>query len=153
MPVDYVMFPVPADLVPEVARFVYGSGEANEAIASEPEASAEAEWKLATVDQLERIYKESEPKFRKLMLLVAERPDPTAPLPYEEAKTAMGWTSPRSLPGALGAYGRRTKHRYDSAWPMLRERDASDYWTLNMPRELADEILRLHAELDLPTSL
>lgn len=153
MSVDYVMFPVPADLVPEVARFVYGTAEASEAIASDPGASPETEWKLAAVDQLERIYKESEPKFRKLMLLVAERPDPTAPLPYEEATAAMGWTSPRSLPGALGAYGRRTKHRYDGAWPMHREKDDSDYWTLNMPRELADEILRLHADLDLPTSL
>lgn len=153
MPAEYVMFPVPADLVPEVSRFVYGSAEATEAMPPEPEASPETEWKLADVDQLERIYKESEPKFRKLMLLVAERPDPTAPLPYEEATAAMGWTSPRSLPGALGAYGRRTKHRYDGAWPMLREKDASDYWSLTMPTELADEILRLHAELDLPTSL
>ncbi|MDO9443662.1 MAG: hypothetical protein Q7T73_22500 [Beijerinckiaceae bacterium] len=153
MPNEYVMFPVPSDLVPEVARFLYGAAEAPEAIASQPEGATETEWKLATIDQLERIYKESEPKFRRLMLLVAERPDPTMPLPYEEVTTAMGWSSPRSLPGALGAYGRRTKHRYDGAWPMVREKDAADYWSLTMPRELADEVLRLHAEFDLPTSL
>lgn len=150
---EYIMFPVPAEMIPEVARFVYGSLEAPEALPSE--VVEDGDWnKLATPEQLKRIYMESEPKFRKLMLLVAERDDPMAPISYEEVTTAMGWTSARSLPGALGAYGRRSKHRYEGAWPMNRDQDPQDSsWSFSMPQEMADEIIRLHAEHDLPTTL
>lgn len=34
---------------------------------------------------------------------------------------------------------------------MLREKDTADYWSLAMPQQLADEVLRLHAALAVPT--
>lgn len=149
MTTDFVSFPVPADRVGDVARYLYGSSEAPEA----PEATdTSITWRMAKPEELKRIYLESEPRFRKLMLLIANRPDPEVPMLMTEVTEKMGWDSPRSLPGALGAFGRRTKHRYEDAWPFVRAYDHEtgnhSLWTTP---ELAEALKALHAELDGPT--
>jgi hypothetical protein len=142
----YINFPVPAERVPEVAIFLYGSEEAmpegQKAITPISEEQRE--------ELLIRIYEESEPRFRRLLLLLADREDPAAPMSYEDVTSAMGWTSPRSLPGALGAFGRRTKHRYGGFWPFDREHDAEQNWSLAMQASVADFVVELHVRRGLP---
>ncbi len=161
---DFVMFPVPVDRLEEVAQFLYGSGwpvgtgngdDAEAKHEALPMGQAELDaaidsGHLASVQLLERIYKESEPKFRNIMVLVASRAEPGQPVPFAEISEAIGWTSPRSLAGALGAYGNRANHRYDGAWPMVRVALERDNRYFTMPAELAEEIRRLHELHDLP---
>jgi hypothetical protein len=143
---QYVNFPVPEDRVPDVAVFLYGSAEAMPgSIEASVSISEEQRNELLT-----RIYEESEPKFRRLLLLLADRSDPTALMAYEDVTSAMGWTSPRSLPGALGAFGRRTKHRYGGFWPFHREHDAGWNWSLTMDIAFAQFFVKLHARRDFP---
>lgn len=149
MSTKYVNFPVPEERVPDVAVFLYGSAEAlpgaKEAIVPISEEQRN--------ELLIRIYEESEPKFRRLLLLLADRDDPAAPMAYEDVTSVMGWTSPRSLPGALGAFGRRTKHRYGGFWPFNRKHDAEWNWSLSMEASVAAFFVELHTRRDLPTEL
>lgn len=148
---SYVQFPVPTDRVADVARFLFGADiampDAVEA-ASEPiEMSAEQREEL-----LRRAYVESEPTFRRLLMLLAGRPEPDEPMYFADVSEAMGWTSPRQLPGALGAYGRRAKHRYGGFWPFVSDWDVSA-WSYFLVMDPADAtfLRNLHAERALPT--
>jgi len=150
------MFPVPDEQVPAVARFLYaipqdidGGSEAIEALKEEEYVEATPEERNAYLD---RIYRESEPPFRRLLVQLAEREPPDKPISFDEVRQAMGWDNPRSLAGALGAFGRRTNHRYDGFWPFHRDWDPANWtYTLAMDREVAEEVLRIHAALGLPT--
>ena len=153
MPTDYVMFPVQEDRVPDVARFLYGADEAtSEAM---PEASDEPKVPPSEEQRnelLTRIYVESEPRFRRLLMLVADREDPTCPMAFGEISHTMGWPTARSLPGALGAFGRRTKHRYGGYWPLHRYWDHAEWSNfMTMDKDIAAFLVRLHAERGLPT--
>lgn len=65
----------------------------------------------------------------------------------------MGWTKPRSLPGALGAYGRRAKHRYGGFWPFTRSRDVATWsYYLEMDPDDAAFLRDLHAKSQKPTT-
>jgi hypothetical protein len=147
---EYVQFPVPKERVPDVARFLYGNTEAMPKageVEAEPEVSISEEQRG---DLLTRIYVESEPTFRRLLLLVADRDDPELAMPYTEVTTAMRWTSARSLPGALGAFGRRTNHRYGGYWP-LRCEERGEGWVMWMDGDVAAFLIELHAQRQLPT--
>src|SRR5437588_10724050 len=113
---EYVQFPVPTGRILDVAVFLYGHSEAmpeaNEASCG-PKLPMSAEQRS---ELLTRVYFESEPTFRRLLMLLADRPHPEAPMLFAEVSKAMGWPSARSLPGALGAYGRRAKFRYGGFW-------------------------------------
>jgi hypothetical protein len=85
-------------------------------------------------------------------MLVADREDPTDPIAFKEISDAMGWPTARSLPGALGAFGRRTKHRYGGYWPLRRYWDHAEWSNfMTMDTDIAAFLVRLHAERRLPT--
>jgi hypothetical protein len=150
MPSEFVQFPVPSDRVADVAIFLYGQSEAMpEAVPDDRHVpiSAEQRYELLT-----RIYVDSEPTFRRLLMLLAERPEPELPMLFDAVTAAMGWATSRSLPGALGAYGRRAKHRYGGYWPFERGWDARA-WShyLTMEPDVATFLCALHKGHGLPT--
>jgi hypothetical protein len=149
MSIEYVQFPVPTDRVADVAVFLYGGAEAMPEAPSKPKAPMSDEQRN---ELLTRIYVESEPKFRRLLLLLADRPQPDDPMFYKDVTTQMGWTKSRSLPGALGAYGRRANHRYGGFWPFSRRWDASA-WShyLVMSPDVAAFMRDLHAKRQMRT--
>ena len=71
---------------------------------------------------------------------------------YADVSAAMGWDTPRSMPGALGAFGRRSNHRYGGFDPFVRQWDHAA-WShfLSMDEEVAAFLRELHAERQLPT--
>jgi hypothetical protein len=72
---------------------------------------------------------------------------------FKEISSAMGWPTARSLPGALGAFGRRTKHRYGGYWPLNRYWDHAEWSNfMTMDTDIAAFLVRLHAEHGLPTN-
>jgi hypothetical protein len=155
VPTHYVSFPVPADRVPEVALFLYGSLEA---IPQKPEAEEATSGCDVPISEeqrdelLSRIYEESEPPFRALLMLLADRNDPSEPIPYADVLDAHpGWSTSRSVAGALGAFGRRTSYRYDDYWPFERHWD-SEMWShyLTMEADIAAFLVKLHGERMLP---
>jgi hypothetical protein len=92
----------------------------------------------------ERAYTESQTdeygRARALLAFLAQRPDRL--VPYPEVTRALGLSSARSLPGLLGAFSRRAKHRYRDVQPFER-RWADGQWNLWMSTEAADVIRRL----------
>jgi hypothetical protein len=149
MTVEYVQFPVPANRVADVAVFLYGGSEAMPKATPQPQVpmSVEQHHELLT-----RVYVESEPTFRRLLLLLADRPHPEDPMSYKDVTKNMGWTKARSLPGALGAYGRRANHRYGGFWPFERTWDTGA-WShhLVMDPDVAAFLRDLHAKRHLRT--
>jgi hypothetical protein len=148
MPPEFVQFPVPEDRVADVAMFLYGGAQAT--LEALPEAKSELGVERRN-ELLTRVYVESQPTFRRLLLLLAERPNPEDLMSYRDVGLAMGWKEPRSLPGALGAFGRRAKHRYGGFWPFDRTWD-DDEWThsLRMDPAIAAFLLDLHDERQMP---
>lgn len=143
----FVLFPVPEDRIKDVANFLYGPSKAM------PKAIPEFRVPMSVEQRdelLTRIYVESEPSFRRLLVLLAQRPKPAERLVFADASAAMGWSNPRSLPGALGAFGRRTNHRYGGFWPFDRI-EIADTWYFAMDEEVAAVVRTLHARLRLPT--
>jgi hypothetical protein len=80
---------------------------------------------------------DSEGKARPLLRFLAENPERL--IPYTEVSKKLGFGTPRSLPGLLGAFGRRADHRYQGVWPFERKW-ANGQWNLWMSREAADII-------------
>jgi hypothetical protein len=117
MSTKYVPFPVPEHRIPEVAVFLYGPDgavppglEAHEAAAGPAMPMSDEQRE----EQLTRIYVESEPPF-------AQREDPAAPLLHADILASHpAWEAPRSVAGGLGAFARRTVHRYGGFWPFER---------------------------------
>lgn len=147
MTTEYVQFPVPKERIHEVALLIYGPGEAL------PEATGNSEEPAIPMSDeqrdelLTRIYDESEPTFRRLLMLAAEREDPTLPVSFKDVTADMGWPSARSLPGALGAFGRRTKHRYGGYFPLRRDWDEAAWsWFMSMDADVAAFLRELHAK-------
>ena len=120
-----VYVPVPADRVDDVFRFLLGL--------SKPEEEDEAE-----LDRLiQRIYRESEQRFRDLLLLLAHHPG--TPMSTDEIADELKlYRGPASLAGMLGAYGRRSNHRYDGFFPFERlHNPADERYELVMPQKIA----------------
>ena len=155
MSTNFVAFPVPEDRIPDVAVFLYGLSasvpeglEAHEAT-TKPEIPVSDEQRNQL---LTRVYVESEPPFREMLMLVADREDPTAPLFYADILAASSeWGAKRSVAGAMGAYGRRSQHRYGSYAPFHRGWD-HDEWShfLTMDADVAAFLVELHGQRQLP---
>jgi len=111
-------------------------GSANGAVASITEGAddKDAEQKRA---YWERAYKESDGDATPLIKFLVDNPERL--IPYPEVSKHLGFASPRSLPGLLGAFGRRAAHRYKGTWPFERKLVSGKYH-LYMSKEAADVI-------------
>ena len=120
---DLVYIAVPRALYPEVIRRV--SEHLNQDGTAIPKPAATSNGQPApqtmgevpelTEELVERIFIESKDTHRRLLKLLAEHPDKW--MSYEEVSRLMGFRNPRQLPGTLGAYSRRSQHRYGGVWP------------------------------------
>lgn len=81
-----------------------------EELEAEPEQDPEALAKLAR-----RAYKESDGNMGPLLEFLAKNEERW--IPFVEASEALGFKTARSMPGLLGAFGRRANHRYGGKWP------------------------------------
>ena len=89
---------------------------------------------------------------RKLLVLMTGRKQPERPLDYGSISKELGYPNRRSLPGLLGAYGRRAKHRYNGYWPVQAHWDAEQWsWMMWMRADVAEALREIHAEQDRPT--
>ncbi len=150
----YVLFPVPEDRVGEIATYLYGEAvpeklQAQEGSSGKIPMSTEQRNELLT-----RIYVESEPPFRALLMLLAERDAPDKPMYYGDVLDAHpDWSASRSVAGAMGAFSRRAEHRYGGYWPFDRDWD-EEQWShyLTMDDAVAAFLLDLHADRQLPVA-
>jgi len=91
----------------------------------------------------QRAYRESVGTMRPLLDFLAENPERT--IPFGEASAALGFSTPRSMPGLLGAFGRRANHRYRGEWPFRRLR-RDDAWYMRMDADIAAAIRSLRED-------
>jgi hypothetical protein len=133
---DYVYVPVPADRVEDVYRFLLGLADADGAVDSD-------------LDRfVNRVYRESEEKFRRLLEFLADHPGTplSTELVAEEIELERGTAS---LAGMLGAFGRRSTNRYDDFWPFERVYNSVDeQMELLMNPEVATILKRILAAED-----
>jgi hypothetical protein len=146
MPDEYVQFPVPADRVADVAVFLFGAAEAMPWQKPKAEMSEKQRNEL-----LARVYVESDRPFRTLLMFLADRPQPPDRMSYPDVRTAMGWIDPRSMAGALGAYGHRSNSRYGGYWPFHRHEVVGVCRYLSMDEDVAAFLRDIHAKRQLPT--
>lgn len=154
---QFVMVPVPPELVTEVMAFVASrTGSAASAVRTSPskeprgghagpndlkeqEDTRLTEWTEAL---LRRNWQDSPPTVRALLGHLADHPD--TPVPITELASAVYDDGDRSkLAGVLGAFGRRTKNRYHATtWPFYVEWNWDlEVWQYRMPGWAA-EIIR-----------
>lgn len=89
---------------------------------------------------VEAAYNDSYEKAVPLLEYLADNPDRM--VPFSELSKTLGFDSNRSLPGLLGAFGRRAAHRYEGVKPFeAHYRDGE--WHLRMSQDAADVINRL----------
>jgi hypothetical protein len=148
MPDEYVQFPVPANRVADVAVFLFGVPEAMPGQRHKPEVqmSEEQRNKLLT-----RVYVESDRPFRTLLMFLADRPHPADRMSFPDVRAAMGWIDPRSMAGALGAYGHRANSRYGGYWPFHRHEVVGVDRYLSMDEDVAAVLRDIHTKRRLPT--
>ncbi len=84
---------------------------------------------------------DSEGKARPLLKFLARNPERL--IPYTEVSKALGYTNTRSLPGLLGAFGRRADHRYEGVRPFERTW-ANGQWHLRMSKDAAEVVSGLY---------
>ncbi len=148
----YVLFPVPEDRVAEIASYLYGDAAISELQAQEGNSGSAPISVEQRNELLMRIYVESEPPFRALLMLLADRAAPDEPMFYGDILDAHSeWSASRSVAGAMGAFSRRSEHRYGGYWPFDRGWD-EEQWShyLTMEGDVAAFLLQLHADRQLP---
>jgi hypothetical protein len=128
-------------VTPEVVRAAidayHGRSRANNSGDPADESSS------AAIALAQRAYRESDGMMADLLAFLAE--DPGRLVPFTEASAKLGYESARSMPGLLGAFGRRSKHRYGGTWPF--EKVLHDgAWHMRMDPEIAEAIRALGAE-------
>lgn len=113
---EYVSIPVPKDRVQEVYELLARPARTETsgptaAPPGNPRDAAERE------DMVIRIYRESPDTMKSMLKVLASRAGHTVPM--EEVAKGVNRT-PKQMSGALGAFGRRFKHRYAEEagqWP------------------------------------
>ena len=88
-------------------------------------------------EYVRRAYVDSSGQAKPLLEFLADNPERMVSMP--EVSSHLGFPTPRSLPGLLGAFGRRAKHRYNGVKPFDAHQDG-DTWFLHMSQEAADVI-------------
>lgn len=91
--------------------------------------------KLATYTA--RAYTDSTGQAKPLLEFMADNPERL--IPYTEISAHLGFPTARSLPGLLGSFGRRAKHRYEGKKP-FDEVWENNQWHLRMSKANADII-------------
>lgn len=86
---------------------------------------------------VERAYLESDGGAKPLLEFLADNPD--RKISFPEISESLGYDSTRSLPGLLGSFGRRAKHRYNGVKPFSSDWEI-DQWFLTMSKEDAESI-------------
>lgn len=128
---DHVYVPVPADRVDDVFRFLLGLADDHGSVDSDLER------------MVNRVYRESDAQFRRLLLFLAEHPGAA----LSTGAVAVGIDLPSgtaSLAGMLGAFGRRSNNRYGSFWPFEKlYNPAAEQSELMMPQNIATIVERL----------
>ena len=89
---------------------------------------------------VKRIFEDSYDTHQKLLRTLAEHPDEW--INYEQLSGLMGYDNARSLPGTLGAFGRRANHRYGGVWP-FEAKEFNGVWHARMSSEVAAIIATL----------
>lgn len=113
---EFVSIPVPTDRVQEVYELLAGPKREAPAAAAESEQRDSRE-AAEQPDLVRRIYRESPDTMKTVFKVLAARRGQATPM--EILAPQVGRT-PRQMAGALGAFGRRFKHRYAkqaSHWP------------------------------------
>lgn len=152
MSAPYVLFPVPEDRVAEIATYLYGEAQMAELQAQEEDSGSLPISTEQRNELLTRIYVESEPPFRAVLMLLAERDAAGEPMYYADILDAHpDWGASRSVAGAMGAFSRRAEHRYGGYWPFDRGWD-EEQWShyLTMDDDVAAFLVDLHADRQLP---
>lgn len=85
-------------------------------------------------DYTRRAYLESGGKAKPLLEFLADNPGRVISFP--EISEHLGFDTPRSLPGLLGSFGRRAKHRYEGFKPFVTTWD-NENWFLMMDSHCA----------------
>jgi len=130
---DFVHVPVPADRVEDVYRFLLGLADTEGAVDSD-------------LDRLvNRVYRESDEQFRRLLKLLARHSG--EPLNTEQVAKELDLDrGAASLAGMLGAFGRRAKNRYEGFWPFEKlYNSAAERSELIMNSEIAVIVERIAA--------
>ena len=129
--VERVYVPVPADRVDDVFRFLLGLADEEGAVDSDLER------------RVNRVYRESDEQFRRLLRFLAEHPG--EPLSTERTAEAIELErGTASLAGMLGAFGRRSNNRYQGFWPFEKLHNPTlDQSELEMPLHIAAIVRRL----------
>jgi hypothetical protein len=119
----YVQVPVPEDLVPKVIKLLAEWDESK----GEPEASGAMRQESSPRIYLDanlvaRMYLESEERHRLLLNFMANHAGTW--LFTSDLENALGITTgSKSMAGTFGAFGRRSKHRYEGLKPWQTEWD------------------------------
>lgn len=142
---DYISIPVPVDRVQEVYELL-----------ARPRTSAEQATKadpapvngfpMPDMHLVERAYRESPEAMKKVFKHLAANPDRVVPM--DELAKVVGYTGRSEMAGALGAFGRRWKHRYnggiDTKWPFEAWWDyGRNMMVYRMPAAVAEVIKKL----------
>jgi hypothetical protein len=115
---DYVYIPVRVDQVDTVLRFLADLSDPHRQVVDDSDFER----------KVQRIYLESEKKFRALLQLLADQPERR--ITSAQVARSLGLPNgPGSVAGMLGAFARRSKNRYGSYWPFERLQNPADETT------------------------
>jgi len=141
------MVPVPEPLVIEAMRLIaaWADGRAKPASAHAIATGGEIDPHLAEVDTalVERIWRESWPGGVQQRAWAALAEEPGRQFTHRQLAAKLGLRGRRELPGALGAYARRARYRYDGKRPHRLRRDERGVWWLWMDEQVAAVVRRL----------
>jgi hypothetical protein len=118
---DYVMVPVPEELVPRVYELLADLERGRDSTSPSPvEAGAGP---ILDEGLARRMFRESEDRHRRLLKHLAANAGRW--IPMSELMEALG-AGRAEMAGVFGAFGRRSKHRYGGATPWLRDWRSED---------------------------
>jgi hypothetical protein len=143
---EYVTMPVPKSLVPAVYALIAASqGNGSDVKPSQaPGAIPTTKQPDGTISDalLLRIWNESGKTLRKVMKYLASRPGEAVGAD-EVAREIYGSAKGHKLAGAMGAFGRRAKGRYEGKKPFTVKFNAeANRWEYTMAKEVAARIAK-----------
>ena len=137
---EMVYLAVPRHQYREVISFIAELPDVQDSVAVEPTDATEPTRPDLDEALVRRIYDESLDTHRQLLKVLAAHAGEW--VTYPNISKEMGFETPRSLPGTLGAFGRRAQHRYGGRWP-FDARDQGQGWEARMEPWVAEVIHEL----------